>query len=126
VFVKSTVTLAIASPAGLRGYHSLGELQLLGETRGPHQLNATLAYNGSTTPATSYNAVNEALPGSDVALKMPLRPKKRQCSSWQLSLSDAQLTVGTTAGFSLQAIVASVGIEGGLARLQASSRMRGS
>jgi hypothetical protein len=126
VFVKSTIALAIASPAGLRGYHSLGALQLLGEVRGPHQLNATLAYNGAPTVATSYSAINEALPGDDGVLKWELRPKKRQCSSWQLSISDAQLTVGTTEGFSLQAIVASVGIEGGLDRLRAALRMKGS
>jgi hypothetical protein len=95
-------------------------------SRDPTQLHASLAYNGAPTVATSYSAINEALPGDDGVLKWELRPKKRQCSSWQLSISDAQLTVGTTEGFSLQAIVASVGIEGGLDRLRAALRMKGS
>jgi hypothetical protein len=136
-FVDSYIEFSFIAPAGLRGYHSLAAIQLLGEIKGPHSLHASLAYSSQNFPTTFYDAAQagasvygDVTYGSgtyggagDNVLKMEIRPKKRQSASFKLTLWDSLLSSGASAGFTLQAIVASIGIEGGLARTQASQRM---
>lgn len=136
-FIQSTLAFAIIAPADLRGYFCLFALQLLGETRGPHVLNATLGYNSQSFPTTQYEF---PVTGTDIyggvtygvgiyggsddgVLKLEVRPKKRQAAAYQLTLWDSLLTSGPSAGFTLQAIVASIGVEPGLGRTQAAQRM---
>jgi hypothetical protein len=136
-FVESTLDFSFIAPAGLRGYHSLAAIQLLGDIKGPHALHAALSYSSQNFPTTFYDAAQAGTTvygdstygvgtyggAADNVLKMEIRPKKRQSASFKLTLWDSLLSSGASAGFSLQAIVASVGIEGGLARTQASQRM---
>jgi hypothetical protein len=136
-WVQSTVGLAIIAPAGLRGYFCLFELQLLGQVLGAHHLNATLAYNSQNFITTQYGFDNtgQILWGAgnwgdgswggatDNVLKVEIRPKKRQAGSYQLTVWDSSLSSGPSAGFTLQAVVASIGVEGGLTRVGNTGRM---
>jgi hypothetical protein len=135
VFVSSTLLFAIIAPAGMRGYFCLLELQLLGEIRGDHTLNASLGYNSEAFPTTTYTA-NEVsgvygsvdfgtgvYGATDGVLRLEIRPKKRQSAAYQLKLWDTQLTTGTSGGFTLQAIASLIGIEDGLYRAEPAQRM---
>lgn len=136
-FVQSTLEFAIMAPADLRGYFCLFALQLLGQVKGPHQLNASLGYNSQNFPTTLYQApvagvdvYGDVVYGvgtyggdGDNVLKMEIRPKKRQSSAYELVLWDTLLSSGASEGFTLEAVTASIGVESGLARTQASQRM---
>ena len=136
-FIPSTAEFSFIAPAGIRGYHSLGAIQLLGEIKGPHQIHASLAYSSQNFPTTSYNfpQAGSSIYGDvtygtgiyggagDNVLKLEIKPVKRQSASFKLKLWDSLLTSGASQGFTLQGFTASVGIEGGLARVQASQRM---
>jgi len=136
-WIQSLIGLAIHSPAGLRGYFCLFALQLLGEVKGAHTLNASLGYDGQDFVTTQYSFAvtgqthwgdgnwGDGVWGGavDNVLKPEIRPKKRQSSSYQLQIWDASLSSGATQGFTLQAVVAAIGVERNLGRVPNSGRM---
>ena len=136
-WVQSLIQLAIHSPAGLRGYFCLFAIQLLGEVIGACHLNATLGYNSQDFATTQYgyDLTGQTHWGDgnwgdgvwggplDNVLKVEIRPKKRQAGSYQLTVWDSALDSTQTAGFTLQAMIASIGVEGGLTRTGNTGRM---
>lgn len=138
-FVSSRATFAFASFAGIRGYVRLKALQVQGRYRGPHQLNASLAYDQRLTPSTQYGYVFDFSPvygtglygtgiyggGEDGPEIAEIRPQIEKCSSVQLDIWDTALGDDNTAtgGFTLTAFTAKVGTEPGLGRVGPTARM---
>lgn len=136
-FISSRATFAFASFAGIRGYQRLKALQVLGQYRGPHQLNATLTYDQRLTPSTTYAYTFDFSPvygtglygtgiyggGEDGPEIAEIRLQIEKCSSVQLDLWDTALDGTPTGGFTLTAFTAKVGVEPGLGRIGPSARM---
>ena len=136
-WIQSLLQFAIHAPAAIRGQFNLRALQMIGQVKGSHVLNASLGYNSQAFATTQYNSPQSGSSvygdvtygvgiyggSGDGVLKLEIRPKKRQAAAYQLTLWDSLLSSGVSEGFTLEGITAMVEIQPGLARTQASQRM---
>jgi hypothetical protein len=117
--VTMRAKLGFANLAGIRGYESLIEVQIVGRVRAACTVTVRLYMDGSETAENPYTFAVTGAAGAPFVFAV--RPKLRRCSSFAIEIEEADASP-TSAGITVTAVSLLVGVLPKTARLPAAKR----